>query len=149
MKVILKLDNLNAIKKNLTQGKKKKHLTAVTKGVIIPDMIDNWLKAKGGDGKAMPPLSEEYAEDKKSGKVLVGSQFRGGQPIRNLTLSGDMQRAIEAGSNGQDVKIYFKGRKEAEKAAANHWLSNEHMMKVSKKIVKRATDMFKKLIMRK
>lgn len=132
--VKIKLPSIKKLLAELTPQERVKNMQDAAVRTVLPRLLRNWKNGIGGDGEAMPPLSEEYAEAKVAGKVRVGEQFRGGEPIRNLTLSGDMNRSLSVGNEGQAVKVFFNDKREALKAANNHDLSNEHMMKVSKKI---------------
>ena len=141
-----RLVNLNKITQNIRQDDLQRITLSGALGVVRPEMLRNWLKGIGGDGVQMPPLSKEYAEDKASGKVKVGSMTRGGEPIRNLVLTGDMQRAFIAGIKSQWVRLFFNSAVENEKAAKNHRLSKSHMMKVSQEIIKKLTNYITKKI---
>jgi len=123
------IKNLDKIDLPMDQG---------AQGIVRTDILDNWSKRQGGDGASMPRLSGAYARRKAAGKVRVGNDNRGGDPIRNLLLTGDMQRAFHVFKiKRNSYKLAFDTDKENTKATNNHKLSNDHMMKVSKKIRKK------------
>jgi len=63
-----------------------KVLVQVGEGIIIPEIIKNWLSGKGADGKPMAPLSPDYAEYK------VNELKRKGIPDMNVT--GNLQSSL-------------------------------------------------------
>ena len=139
------LDGTKTVIKNLNNLDKP--LSAGTQGIIRTGMIENWLAGKGGDGKTMPGLSPKYAVKKQEGKAKSEGKNFGGSPIRNLLLSGSMQRAFSVGKVRDNVyKLFFSGAKENTKAVGNHKNSDEKMMKVSKKLKDRLTKFVNKAI---
>jgi len=151
--IIINLDSTERIKKNLE--KIDIQMKQGSQAIVRKGILENWAKAKGGDGKSMPALSTEYKELKTSGKVRVypkgkskggkrakkgeaEGMLRGGSGKRDLMLSGDIQRAFNLfKTKKQQYKLYFADDLQNAKADGNHNKSGKHMMKVSAKIKKK------------
>lgn len=144
--IVVKLPSIDKLKKET--GNISEHLTAAAIGILRPDILRKWSAGLGGDGVAMPPLSPDYQAKKETGTAIDGAgQNRGGVGIRNLLLSGQMQRALTAAAvSKKSAKLFFADEQENAKAQKNHALSKNHMMRVEQKIVKKVTDFVLKKI---
>ena len=141
------LDGTKQVVKNIKNI--DKILDAGSQGIVRTGILENWLAGKGGNGKQMPALSPKYADRKSEGKVKVGGSNRGGEPIRNLLLTGSMQRAFQVLKEApRRFKLAFVSSVENTKAIGNHKYSKDNMMKVSTKIRKKFTAFVNKQIFR-
>jgi len=132
MSVTIRLPSLNGRVAFLQKGIKGAIFRAAES--TVEHLLRNWGRGRGGDEAGMKALSSPYKERKAAGNIKVGGQKRGGQPIPNLTLTGDLHRSLAAGirqpSNTLAI-VGFSGGPNIDKARGNY-SKRPNMMELSK-----------------
>uniref|UniRef100_A0A6M3M100 Tail protein n=1 Tax=viral metagenome TaxID=1070528 RepID=A0A6M3M100_9ZZZZ len=90
----VKLDNLNRLILNVKASDEQ--LKSIGDDIIIPDLLSNWNKGRGGDGSVMESLSPGYAAKKKKAGL---------KPIPDMKYDGVLRDGMITKKKSEGVYV--------------------------------------------
>ncbi len=107
-------------------------------------ILRNWDQGRGASGDSLKALSPAYLKAKTETGVSTGSGKRYGEGIPNMTLTGQMRRALFVEKNGRkSITLTFR---EGEKAKARGNAKNRPtIMDADQDLARKTRDTFRRI----